>query len=80
MRVLSLDECAERADIVRRTLDRAIARGEGPPVVDITARRRGVLEADYEAWLLGRRRPILTDQKPPKRGRGRPRKTVPVGA
>jgi len=60
MQVLSYNECAKRSGIVRRTFERAIADGYGPPVVEITARRRGVLESDFEAWLLARRRPTPT--------------------
>ena len=57
MQVLSYDQAAARAGIVRRTLERMISVGEGPTVVNISARRRGVLVADLEAWLLKRRRP-----------------------
>jgi predicted DNA-binding transcriptional regulator AlpA len=57
MRVLSYNEAAKRAGIVRRSLERQIAQGEGPAVVHISARRRGVLESDLEEWLLSRRRP-----------------------
>jgi predicted DNA-binding transcriptional regulator AlpA len=56
MRVLSYDETAKRAGLVRRSLERQIAQGEGPAVVHISARRRGVLESDLEEWLLSRRR------------------------
>jgi hypothetical protein len=34
-----------------------ISVGEGPTVIEISARRRGILVADLEAWLLKRRRP-----------------------
>jgi hypothetical protein len=57
MKVLNYDEAAGRAGIVRRTLERTIAEGTGPAVVHISERRRGILEADFEAWLLARRRP-----------------------
>lgn len=57
MQVLSYDQAAARAGIVRRTLERLISVGEGPAVVNISARRRGILVADLEAWLLKRRRP-----------------------
>jgi predicted DNA-binding transcriptional regulator AlpA len=56
-RVISLDESAKRANIVRRSLERLIANGEGPAVVHISKRRRGILETDLEQWLLSRRRP-----------------------
>jgi hypothetical protein len=57
MRVLSYDECAERAGCVRRTFEREIAEGRGPAIIEISTRRRGVLEHDFESWLLARRRP-----------------------
>jgi excisionase family DNA binding protein len=56
MHVLSYDEAARRTGIVRRSLERLIAGGEGPAVVHISRRRRGILETDLEAWLLSRRR------------------------
>ncbi|CAJ0853425.1 hypothetical protein AMST5_00646 [freshwater sediment metagenome] len=56
MRVLSYDEAAGRANIVRRSLERLIARGEGPSIIHISVRRRGVREDDLETWLLSRRR------------------------
>ena len=57
MKVLSYNEAAARAGIVRRTLERLISVGEGPTTVALSARRRGILERDFEAWLLKRRRP-----------------------
>jgi hypothetical protein len=75
MRVLSFGDCAESGNFSLRTLQREIAEGRGPAVVEISARRRGVLEADFHAWLLSRRRPAPSENRePPKRGRGRPRK------
>jgi hypothetical protein len=62
MRVLGFIEAAERSDQSVRTLQRQIAKGEGPRVVEISERRRGILESDFEAWLLARRRPA---GKPP---------------
>jgi predicted DNA-binding transcriptional regulator AlpA len=62
MHVLSYDEAARRAGIVRRSLERLIAEGEGPAVVHISQRRRGILEADLEAWLLSRRRAAPGEQ------------------
>ena len=56
MKVLNLDEAAERDNCSRRHLERLIARGEGPPIVKLGLRRIGVLEADNDAWLLSRRR------------------------
>jgi hypothetical protein len=53
MRVLSYDEAAARAGIVRRSLERLIACAA---IVYVSIRRRGVIEADLERWLLSRRR------------------------
>ncbi|MGJ0510664.1 MAG: helix-turn-helix transcriptional regulator [Methylocystis sp.] len=57
MRVLTYGEAAKRIGIARRSLERLIAKGEGPAIVHITARRRGIMEADLEKWLLSRRHP-----------------------
>jgi hypothetical protein len=57
MQVLSYNEAAARAGIVRRTLERLISVGEGPATIELSARRRGILDRDLETWLLSRRRP-----------------------
>lgn len=57
MQVLSYNEAAARANIVRRTLERLISLGEGPATIELSARRRGILDRDLETWLLKRRRP-----------------------
>jgi hypothetical protein len=57
MQVLSYNEAAARAGIVRRTLERLISVGEGPATIELSARRRGILDRDLENWLLSRRRP-----------------------
>jgi predicted DNA-binding transcriptional regulator AlpA len=56
MQVLSYNEAAAKAGIVRRTLERLISIGEGPAVIEISSRRRGVMESDLEQWLNARRR------------------------
>ena len=55
MQVLSYDEAAKKAGLVRRTLERLLAQGEGPAVIHISIRRRGILESDLEAWVRSRR-------------------------
>jgi excisionase family DNA binding protein len=62
MQVLSYDEAAKKAGLVRRTLERLLAQGEGPAVIFISQRRRGILEDDLKAWLLSRRRPAPGEQ------------------
>jgi predicted DNA-binding transcriptional regulator AlpA len=59
VRVLNLDEVAKRADTTRRNIERLNAAGEGPRLVQISARKVGVLEEDFEKWLRARRRPAL---------------------
>jgi hypothetical protein len=66
MQVLSLDEAAKKSGIVRRSLERLIATGEGPSVVCVSKRRRGVLDCDLEKWLLSRRR-AAAGEEPMKR-------------
>jgi len=57
MRVITFQEAADRASITLRTLQREFALGRGPATIVLSTRRRGVLETDFEAWLLARRRP-----------------------
>jgi hypothetical protein len=45
-----------RAGIVRRTLERLLAVGEGPPTIQVSKRRVGIAESDLDAWLNSRRR------------------------
>jgi predicted DNA-binding transcriptional regulator AlpA len=70
-RVLNYNEAADRAGVVRRTLERMIACGEGPPVVAVSTRRRGIIESDLDAWLMGRRLRHSAIEAQPKRGRPR---------
>ena len=58
-RVLSLDEVARRAATTRRNIERLNAAGEGPRLVQISARKVGVIEEDFVAWLRARRRPAV---------------------
>lgn len=73
MKVLNYNECAERANTTRRNFERQLADGKGPPIVHISARRRGVLESDFEAWLMSRRQAVPGGAANPPRKRGRPR-------
>jgi predicted DNA-binding transcriptional regulator AlpA len=57
MQILSLDQAAFRAGIVRRTLERLLEIGQGPAKVQISKRRVGILESDLEKWINSRRRP-----------------------
>lgn len=62
--VLNFNEAAKRAGIARRTLERLIAIGEGPSVLHISTRRRGVLESDFDEWLSSRRRAAPGQKNP----------------
>jgi predicted DNA-binding transcriptional regulator AlpA len=61
MQVLSLDQAAFKAGIVRRTLERMLAEGTGPAKVQVSKRRVGILEDDLEHWLNSRRRPASSE-------------------
>ena len=65
MQVLSLDQAAFKAGIVRRTLERMLAEGTGPAKVQVSKRRVGILEADLERWLNSRRRPASSEAPAP---------------
>jgi excisionase family DNA binding protein len=54
--VLTYDEAAEITGVARRTIERLIAVGEGPAVIELSSRRRGILETDLRVWLQRRRR------------------------
>jgi hypothetical protein len=56
MKVLTYQEAANQASINLRTLQREFSLGRGPATVALSARRRGVLEVDLDAWLISRRR------------------------
>jgi predicted DNA-binding transcriptional regulator AlpA len=56
MQVLSYNEAAAKAGVVRRTLERLISLGEGPAIIEISPRRRGIMDSDLEQWLNARRR------------------------
>ena len=57
VRVLTLDQVAERSGTTRRNIERLNATGKGPRLVQVSLRKVGVLERDFEEWLLSRRRP-----------------------
>jgi predicted DNA-binding transcriptional regulator AlpA len=63
VRILSLPETARRDGLSLRQLQRLIAEGEGPPVIQLSKRRVGVDEGDNDAWLGSRRRPASASTK-----------------
>jgi hypothetical protein len=54
--VYSLNEAAAIARVARRTLERLIALGTGPAIIELSPRRRGILASDLQDWLQRRRR------------------------
>ena len=59
--VYSYDEVARLVGVARRTLERLIALGEGPAVIELSPRRRGILESDLISWLHKHRRVSLRE-------------------
>jgi len=57
MIVLTFDEAAKRASLTRRSIERLLSIGEGPAIVALGKRRRGILDRDLDAWLESRRVP-----------------------
>ena len=55
-RVLTLKQWAERTGFSVATARRIINRGDGPPIIDISTRRRGVRVCDDFAWQESRLR------------------------
>jgi predicted DNA-binding transcriptional regulator AlpA len=52
--VMSYEETAKLANISKATLQRLIAAKGGPPVIALSARRRGFRTGDVLAWLEAR--------------------------
>jgi hypothetical protein len=59
--VYSYNQAAAITGLARRTLERLIAVGGGPPVIELSSRRRGILETDLQIWLNSRRRLASSD-------------------
>jgi predicted DNA-binding transcriptional regulator AlpA len=54
--VYSYNQAAAITGLARRTLERLIALGEGPAIIELSPRRRGILGSDLSSWLHKRRR------------------------
>jgi hypothetical protein len=65
--VYTYDQAAKIATVARRTLERLIALGEGPAVIELSPRRKGILAADFWLWLEQRRRPASSQALAPLR-------------
>ncbi len=68
MQVLTFDEAANRASLTRRSIERLLSIGEGPAIVALGKRRRGILDCDLDRWLMSRRRPAPGEQSSNKDG------------
>ena len=54
LRVITLQEFAASQGISFATVQRMIARGEGPPVIKLSTRRVGVRIIDLKEWQAAR--------------------------
>jgi hypothetical protein len=54
--IYSKKVAAERINLSSRQLNRLIAAGDGPAVVQLSAGRVGIAEADLARWVRARRR------------------------
>jgi predicted DNA-binding transcriptional regulator AlpA len=54
LRVLSIIEVAALTGLSKDTLERLVSQGSGPPVVQLSQRRRGFPVAGLRAWLQSR--------------------------
>jgi hypothetical protein len=63
--VYSYNQAAAITGLARRTLERLIALSEGPAVIELSPRRRGILETDLRIWLEQRRRPAPNEAPAP---------------
>jgi hypothetical protein len=62
--VYSYNQAAAITGLARRTLERLIALGEGPAIIELSPRRRGILETDLITWLQKRRRTAPAHREP----------------
>jgi predicted DNA-binding transcriptional regulator AlpA len=60
----SYNQAAAITGLARRTLERLIALGQGPAIVELSPRRRGILESDLIIWLHERRRVAPATREP----------------
>jgi predicted DNA-binding transcriptional regulator AlpA len=53
--IITKREAAKRGGISVRHLERLISVGEGPPLIRLGARKVGIADADWAAWIASRR-------------------------
>ncbi len=63
--VYTYNQAAAITGLARRTLERLIALGKGPAIIELSPRRRGILESDLITWLHKRRRPASSEAPRP---------------
>jgi predicted DNA-binding transcriptional regulator AlpA len=63
--VYSYNQAAAITGLARRTLERLIALGEGPAIIELSPRRRGILASDLLDWVQRRRRSPTRRIEPP---------------
>ena len=56
--ILSKLAAAKAVGFSLATLERVIARGDGPPVIQLSPRRQGIRESDLNKWLNDRVRDV----------------------
>jgi hypothetical protein len=54
LRVYSIEEWAALSGISKRSCEELLATGEGPPLVRLTPKRRGIRAIDLANWQLAR--------------------------
>jgi hypothetical protein len=62
--VYTYSQVAAITGVARRTLERLIALSEGPAIIELSPRRRGILESDLIIWLHKRRRTAPVHRPP----------------
>jgi hypothetical protein len=58
------NQAAAITGLSRRTIERLIALGQGPAIIELSPRRRGVLKSDLVSWLHKRRRVAPVPREP----------------
>ena len=62
--VYTYTDAAAISRLARRTIERLIALGPGPAIIELSPRRRGILESDLVSWLHKRRRAAPANREP----------------
>jgi predicted DNA-binding transcriptional regulator AlpA len=57
MKILSIGEATTALGVSGPTFWRMMKSGDGPPIIQLSARRKGVIESDLLAWARSRQIP-----------------------